>query len=122
MPATTQRPLDKRAVGKAVGDELLKRHGKKREYTFLEVFDVVDTLALGHDAVSWALSLYSSAADFHAYHATLGQIRDYGALKAEMFEVMTESSTIGDWFDIDMSWLDWPDFDFSGLFDFFDFS
>lgn len=121
MPTTTQRPLDKRAVGKAVGDELLKRHGKKRFYTVLEVADVVHTLTLGAEALSQSLALFSTPEDFNAYHATIGQPRDYGQLKEEMFEVMLEIA-IESWFDIDMSWLDWPDFDFSGFFDFFDFS
>lgn len=121
MPATLQHPIDRRAVGKAVGDELLKRHGKKRFYTVHEVADVVHTLMLGADALSQSLALYSTADEFNAYHATIGEPRDYAKLKGEMFEVMVEL-TIEGWFEIDMSWLDWPDFDFSGFFDFFDFS
>lgn len=121
MPAITQRPLDKRAVGKAVGDELLKRHGKKRFYTVHQVADVVHSLTLGPEALSQSLALFSTADDFNAYHATLGDPRDYSKLKEEMFEAMLEFTLEG-LFNLDMSWLDWPDFDFSGFFDFFDFS
>lgn len=121
MPPTIQRPVDKRAVGKAVGDQLLKRHGKKRFYTVHEVADVVHTLTLGSEALSQSLALFSTPDDFNAYHATIGEDRDYGRLKEEMFEAMMEIA-VESWFDLDMSWLDWPDFDFSSLFDFFDFS
>ncbi|MES2697127.1 MAG: hypothetical protein V4773_26920 [Verrucomicrobiota bacterium] len=112
-------PLDKRALGKAVGDELLKRHGKQRHYSFQRIADVVDLLGFGADALSWALALFASPEDFEAYHATIGQPRDYGSMKSEIFDAMTEGASL-DWFDIDMSWLEWPDFDFGSLFDFFD--
>ena len=120
MPTIPSTALDKRALGKAVGDELLKRHGKQRFYKVQEILDVFDLLDLGLEGLNWALSAYSSPEDFAAYNASLGSTADYAAMKSEMFDAMTGTDSSA-WFDLDMSWLEWPDFDFSGLFDFFDF-
>lgn len=119
MKTTFAVSVDKRALGKTVGDELLKRHGKQRFYKVQEVLDVFDFLELGFDGLNWALAAFSSPEEFAAYNASLGSTADYAAMKSEMFDAMTGTDS-SSWFDLDMSWLEWPDFDFSGLFDFFD--
>jgi hypothetical protein len=121
MKTTLSTTLDKRALGQAVGDELIKRHGKRRFYRVQEVVDVFDVLELSLDGLQWALAAYSSPAEFAAYSASIHSAADYAEMKSAMFEAMTGSDS-SSWFDLDMSWLDWPDFDFSGFFDFFDFS
>jgi hypothetical protein len=40
-------------------------------------------------------------------------------MRAEMVSAMTDGAS-SSWFDIDTSWLEWPDIDLSSIFDFFD--
>ena len=120
MNTCSTSPLDKRAFGKAVGDELLRRHGKQRTYKRSQILRAVDALSFPADFSCWAMALYSSREDYDAHHAITGEVCDYAAMKGEMVSAMTEGAS-SSWFDVDMSWLDWPDFDFSSLFDLFDF-
>jgi hypothetical protein len=119
MPACTRSPADKRAFGKAVGDQLLKSHGKRRYYTTGQVRSAVKRLNYPADWDCWAYALFSSPADFTAHHTAVGEVCDYAAMKAEMFAAMTNGAS-SSWFSFDMSWLDWPDIDFLSIFDFFD--
>ncbi len=114
------RPADPRAFGQAVGNELLRRHGKQRHYATERVRAVVDSLGFPADTACWAQALYASPADFEQLHRATGETCDYAAMKAEMFDAMTGTSSAS-WFDADLSWLDWPDFNFADVFSFFDF-
>lgn len=67
------------------------------------------------------MSVYSSRKNFDEHHTATGENCDYAAMKGEMTAAMTDGASES-WFDIDMSWLDWPDFDLSSIFDFIDFS
>lgn len=114
-----QVPTDKRAFGKAVGDELLKRHGKKRAYSQREIANAVADLGFnGLDL--WAEALYGTAENFRAVATAQGTVADYAQMKADMFAAMTDGASAS-WFDLDMSWLEWPDINFGDLFSFFDF-
>lgn len=113
-------PPDKRAFGKAVGDELLQRHGKKRYYPLREIRAALRRRDLPLDLDCWAYAAYASPEDFRQHHLETGEVCDYATMKSEMFAAMTDGASTS-WFDLDMSWLEWPDFDFSSLFDFFDF-
>lgn len=119
MLTCTRCPTDKRAFGQAIGDELLRRHGKRRSYALDRICDVVDALGFPFEWSRWACALYGSPEDFAARQAALGEGGDYADMKAEMFAAMTEGAS-SSWFDTDMSWLEWPDFDFGSLFSFFD--
>jgi hypothetical protein len=121
MPACHISPTDKRAFGKAVGDELLKRHGKQRFYSVEQVNNAVRRLDYPIDWSCWAFSLYTSPLEFRTYHDYLGEACDYGEMKAQMFSAMTDGAS-SSWFDIDMSWLEWPDIDLSCIFEFFDWN
>jgi len=112
-------PLDKKAFGKAVGHELLRRHGKQRTYPREAILRTVDALSFPADWSCWAMCLFASRDEFEKHHAITGEVCDYAAMKSEMVSAMTEGAS-SSWFDVDMSWLDWPDFDFSGFFDFLD--
>jgi hypothetical protein len=112
-------PVDKRAYGKAVGDELLRLHGKKRYYSVRQTRSASDGLGFPVDWSCWAMSLYTSPGEFARHHAALGETCDYAGMKAEMFSAMTDGASRS-WFSFDMSWLEWPDIDFSSIFDFFD--
>lgn len=67
----------------------------------------------------WAMCVYSIAADFNAYHTSIGEICDYASMKSEMTSALTDGVS-DSWFDADMSWLEWPDIDLSSIFDVFD--
>lgn len=118
-PALPPAPRDKRAFGKAVGDELLKRHGKKRSYNLADIADVIEALELPIDFARWAYATFASPDDIKTYQTLTGDNFDFTAMKAEMFSALTDGAS-DSWFDFDMSWLEWPDFDFSSLFSGFD--
>jgi hypothetical protein len=122
MPTSTcaQKPTDLRAFGKAVGDDLIKHHGKHPYYSVKQIRRSVKRLDFPLDWDCWAYALYSSPADFEAQHAATGEVCDYAAMKSEMFSAMTDGAS-SSWFDLDMSWLEWPDIDFSSIFDSIDF-
>ena len=40
-------------------------------------------------------------------------------MKSELVASLTEGASES-WFDVNVSWLDWPDIDLSGIFDFID--
>jgi hypothetical protein len=119
MPVCSPRPDDKRAFGKAVGDELMRRHGKKRYYPPKDVRDATRSLGYPLDWSCWGMSLFTSPSDFEMFHHAAGEACDYAAMKAEMFAAMTDGVS-SSWFDIDMSWLEWPDIDLSSIFEVFD--
>ena len=121
MNTCSNRPADLRAFGKSVGDELIRRHGKQKTYKPKQVQSAVERLGFPLDWGCWAMSLYSPREEFEAHHAATGEVCDYGAMKSEMTAALTDGAS-NSWFDIDMSWLEWPDIDLSSIFDFIDFS
>ena len=48
----------------------------------------------------------------------MGEQCDYDSMRGQMIDALAE----GAWslFDIDLSWLEWPDIDLSSIFDFID--
>jgi hypothetical protein len=102
---------DKRAFGQAVGNELLRRHGKRSSYMPKQIERAVERAGFPIDVSCWAMSLYSSRENFNEHHAATGEVCDYAAMKSEMVLAMTDGAS-SSWFDIDMS----------SIFDFIDFS
>ncbi len=121
MSACHIKPEDKKAFISAVGEELVKRHGKQKYYKPSEIRSAADKLGYAVDIHCWAYCIYSTPIDFATIHDAAGEVCDYGAMRAE---VLTDLATDGifAWPDIDLSWLDWPDIDLSSIFDWFDFS
>jgi hypothetical protein len=113
--------IDKRAFGKAVGNELIRRHGKRTNYMPKQIERAVERAGFPVDVSCWAMSLYSSRKNFDEHHAATGEVCDYAAMKSEMTAAMTDGAS-NSWFNIDMSWLEWPDIDLSSIFDVIDFS
>jgi hypothetical protein len=72
---------------------------------------------IGADFFCWSHAAFNSHGDFDAYHRSIGEDCDYASMKAEM---LASVSSVDDasWFDIDLSWLEFPDVDWS-IFDFF---
>lgn len=121
MPTCKLQPDDKRAFAQAVGNDLLKHHGKRKSYSPSQVRDACDRLGFAADWHCWAMALYCAPADFAAYHEAIGEVCDQASMKSEMAAALTDGASEA-WFDVDLSWLDWPDVDLSGIFDFVDFS
>jgi hypothetical protein len=120
MPTCLHSPPDKRAFGKVVGDRLLKRRGKRKSYSVMDITEAVLDAGFSVDHSCWAYALYTSREEFEAHHAATGEVCDYAVMKSEMFAAMTDGAS-SSWFDLDMSWLEWPDIDFSAIFNGFDF-
>jgi hypothetical protein len=121
MPACNTSPENNRAFGQAVGNDLLKRHGKRRYYTSDEVHASVHRLGYSIDWSCWAMCLFISPEDFIAYHDSIGEVCDLAAMKSEMVAALTDGAS-SSWFNIDFSWFDWPGVDLSSIFDVFDWS
>jgi hypothetical protein len=117
MPVCAISVDDKRAFGKAVGEELVRRHGKKRSYGIPEVRSAVRAQNYPADWACWAYALYGVPAEFADYHRSIGVTCDHATMKSEMVSALTDGAS-SSWFDVDMSWLEWPDIDLSSIFDF----
>lgn len=118
MSACTLSPTDRRRQVRLVGNDLLKHYGKKRYYSVEEVKKANQRQKIDIDFVCWSHASFNSHQDFDDYHRSIGESCDYVSMKSDMLgSVSTASDT--SWFDLDLSWLEFPDIDFS-LFDFFD--
>ncbi len=114
----TISPADKRLQAKRVGDDLLRNCGKRKFYTVEQVRESNRRAGVSIDVACWSHAMFNSHSDFDRLHATAGEGCDYIAMKAEML-LSVASDGSSDWFDFDLSWLDFPDLDVS-IFDFFD--
>jgi hypothetical protein len=118
MPACAISHVDRRKQLRLVGSDLVKNYGKKQYYTVQEVKNANRRQAIPYDVGCWSHATFNSHSDFDAYHQSIGESCDYVAMKSEM---LASVSSAGDtsWFDIDLSWLEFPCIDWS-IFDFFD--
>lgn len=66
--------VDKRALGKAVGNELIRRFGKRKHYLPRQIERAVERVGFPIDVNCWAMSLYSSRKNFEAHHAATGEV------------------------------------------------
>jgi len=121
MPACHLEPKDKRALIDNVGKELVQRHGKRKYYEPSTIRRAVETLGYPLDVACWAYCIFTTPEDFKALHEAAGEVCDYATMKAEVLADLAGSAGFS-LFDIDLSWLEWPDIDLSGLFDWFDLS
>jgi hypothetical protein len=120
MRACAMKPADRRRQMKVVGDDLLKNYGRKQFYTVDQVKAANRRNDVGLDFGCWSHAAFNSHNDFDAYHRSLGESCDYLSMKGEMLSSVS-NATDTSWFDIDLSWLEFPDIDWS-IFDFFDVS
>jgi hypothetical protein len=112
-------PADKRKLMSDVGEELVRAHGKKKYYAPKEVERAARKKGYSLDVHCWAHSFYTTPEDFKAHHDALGEVCNYSAMRAEVLKDLSGGSFLPD--DIGLSWLEWPDIDLSGIFDWFDF-
>jgi hypothetical protein len=115
-------PADRRRQVQLVGNDLVKHHGKKSFYSIDEVRNANRRQGIDLDVACWSHAIFNSHEDFDRYHMMLGEACDYVAMKADMLRSVS-SSAMSDqdtsWFDWDLSWIEFPDIDWS-LFDFID--
>lgn len=121
MPACELKPDDKKAFIGAVGEELVQRHGKQKYYKTEDIGRA--SLARGYpvDWACWAYCIFSSPGDFQRHHEALGEVCDYALMRSAVLTDLAGSEGFMG-IDVDLSWLEWPDIDLSGLFDWFDWS
>ena len=119
MPACHIKPDDKKALIGAVGQELVRKQGKKNYYKPDDVRRAAETCGYPIDVHCWAYCIFSSPEDFRALHDAAGEICDYALMKAEVLGDLASGASFS-LFDIDLSWLEWPDIDLSSIFDWFD--
>jgi hypothetical protein len=124
MTSTTQSapcaisPRDKQQQAKLVGDDLIKHHGKRKFYSVQQVRDANERCNIPIDYACWSHSLFNTHFDFDRIHSGIGEACDYLAMKKEMLTSISISDS-SSWFDFDLSWLEFPDIDWS-IFDIFD--
>ena len=119
MRGCTMRPADRRKQIQGVGNDLLKHYGKRKFYTVEQVKEANARLGIPFDFCCWSHAAFNSHRDFDAFHESIGESCDYGVMKADMLASVSAVEEAPSWFDFDLSWLEFPDIDWS-LFDFFD--
>lgn len=123
MPACAITPADRKKQIGLVGRDLVKNHGKKNFYTVQEVKNANRRQRIDYDVACWSHAFFNSHADFDEYHARIGETCDYVAMKREMLSSVSmpadSASLLDGDFDFDLSWLEFPDLEWS-IFDLFD--
>jgi uncharacterized protein DUF6559 len=116
MPACTIVPSDKKELSKKVGKDLIKNYGQKKYYSKAMVDSAMRRQSISPDWSCWSYSLFTSRVEFEDIHRRLGESCDYEMMRSQMVSAVTDGASVS-WFDVDFSWLEWPDFNFSGSFD-----
>lgn len=119
MPACAISPIDKKALSKKIGGDLAKNYGKKKYYSKAMVDSAMRRQSLNLDWSCWSYSLFTPPTEFDDIHRRLGETCDYESMRSQMVSAITDGAS-SSWFDVDLSWLDWPDFDFGSVFDWSD--
>ena len=119
MESSQLTSVDRKSYVAAVGEILVKNHGKKKFYSPEQVKKASKRTKYDADWHCWAMCVFSSPASFNAYHESAGENCDYASMKGEMASLLTDGQSES-WFDLDLSWLERPDIESPYLFDFFD--
>ena len=104
MPPCHLEPDDKRAFVGAVGEELVRRHGKQHYYKPADIRRAAESRGYPVDIYCWAYCIFSTPDDFRTLHDTVGEVCDYAAMKAEVLSDLATGGTFS-WIDIDLSAL-----------------
>ena len=114
--------LEKKKLAQVVGNDLSRKHGKKKFYRQRQVERVLDRHGYLVDVHCWAYCFFMDHASFDSYHRSIDESCDYLAMKESMVTSVTDHAS-DSWldFDFDLSWLELPDVDLSSIFDFIDF-
>ena len=112
-------PKDKKEMIGKVGEDLVRTHGKRKYYAPAEVRRSCERCGYALDVHCWAYCIFLTRDAFDALHAAAGEACDYAAMKAEVLADLAGGATAFSLFDLDLSWLDWPDISLSALFEWF---
>lgn len=121
MPACHMKPKDKKAFIGAVGEELVRRHGKRKYYEPSAIRRAAEHLGYSMDIHCWAYCIFSAPDAFRAVHEAAGEVCDYAGMRAEVLADLADGGAFSA-LDVDLSWLEWPDIDLTAIFDWFDVS
>jgi len=88
--------VDKRLLAKKVGNDLVKKHGKKPHYSITEIKAAARRQNFPEGWDCWALSLYSSPQDFAEHHRRTGETCDYQAMHDSMAEAVSTDRSLAD--------------------------
>jgi hypothetical protein len=119
MAACELAPQDKKAFVDAVGKELVRKHGKQKYYRPADVADAANASGFLADVHCWAYCIFTSPSDFASLHEGTSEACNYLAMRGEVLSELASGGTFS-WLDTSSSWLEWPDIDMSGMFDWFD--
>ena len=122
MAACAMRPDDKKVMMDRVGKDLVARHGKQRYYQPAKIRESASRAGYDVDVHCWAMVMFSSPTDFRLMHEAAGEACDYVEMKAELLSDLAGGAGGFAFPDLGLSWLEWPDIDLSGMFDWFDFT
>ena len=113
-------PKDKKEMIGKVGEDLVRRHGKRKYYPPADVRRSADRCGYAVDVHCWAYCIFTTPEDFKALHAAAGEACDYAVMKAQVLADLAGGPSAFSLFDLNLSWLDWPDISLSSIFDWFD--
>jgi hypothetical protein len=116
MPACELKPGDKKAFIGDVSRELIRTRGKRKYYQPSDIRSAAERCGFPLDIHCWAYCIFSTREDFNALHEAAGESCDYAAMKSEVLTDLAGGGTFS-LFDIDLSWLEWPDIDLPSIFD-----
>lgn len=111
-------PRDKKTQARLVGDDLVQHYGQRKFYTVEQVKEANRRKRIDIDVACWSHAMFNRHEDFDQLHAHVAEGCDYATMKSGMLRAVSTDES-GSWFDWDLSWLEFPDLDFS-LFDFLD--
>lgn len=119
MSACELAPNDKKAFVRSVGNELVRKHGKRRYYKPEDIRRAAESGGYPIDIHCWAYCIFATPEDFRLLHEATGEACDYFAMRSEVLADLASGAGFS-WLDVNLSWLEWPDIDLGGLFDWFD--
>ena len=119
MSACELAPKDKKALVGKVGKELVQKHGKRKYYDLDAIRTAAENSGYLVDVHCWAYCIFASPVDFRRLHEATGEVCDYAAMRGEVLSDLASGGSFS-WLDVDLPWLDWPDINLGGLFDWFD--
>ncbi|MBL8850369.1 MAG: hypothetical protein JNG89_11880 [Planctomycetaceae bacterium] len=121
MQACSMPPADRRRQIQRVGKDLMQHYGRKKYYTVDEVKQANLRQCISLDFWCWSHAMFNSHHDFDALHLSLGEACNYASMKSDMLSAVSGAVDATSWFDFDfdLSWIEFPDLDWS-IFDIFD--
>jgi len=119
MAACELAPQDKKKFVGDVGGELVRKHGMRKYYEPSDIQAAAEACVYAADFHCWAYCIFASPNDFRALHEAAGEACNYATMRAEVLADLASGDSFAS-SDVGLSWLEWPDIDLGGLFDWFD--